>query len=145
MSTKQRARPMARTTRLRSVAWGLALLALAACGPRPPDAARGGQLFSGALAMPGGNLACIECHPVAPGEVSQVMGQNLSNIGGRAATTVPGQSAEAYLRAAVVDPDAFLSGGFQEGIHPRAYKDALTDADVADLVAYMLTLQSGQD
>jgi cytochrome c553 len=125
--------------------WILALLALVACAGRAPDPERGRQLFGGEITMPGGNLACIECHPVAVGEISAVMGQNLSNIGGRAAETVPGQSAEEYLRLAIVDPDTYLSGGFQDGIHPRAYKDALSDADVADLVAYMLTLQSGQD
>lgn len=127
------------------VAWIVALLALAACAARAPDPERGRQLFGGEVAMPGGNLACIECHPVAPGAISEVMGQNLSNIGSRAADAVPGQSAEEYLRLAVVEPDTFLSGGFQEGIHPRAYKDALSDDDVADLVAYMLTLRSGQD
>lgn len=138
-------RPPRAARQMRYAAWALALLALAACAVRAPDPERGRQLFSGELAMPGGNLACIECHPVAPGERSAVMGQNLSNIGGRAGATAPGQSAEEYLRLAIVDPDAFLSGGFQEGIHPRAYAGALSDADVADLVAYMLTLRSGQD
>lgn len=124
------------------IVWAAMLGILAACGSRTPDAERGGRLYRGALAMPGGNLACIECHPVVPGEEAEVMGQNLADIGARAGATVPGQSAEEYLRTAIVDPDAFLSGGFQEGIHPRAYAEDLSERDVADLVAYMLTLRS---
>ena len=71
-------------------------------------------------------------------------GQSLSNIGNRAGSAVPGQSAEEYLRTAIVDPDAFLSGGYQEGIMYRGYAQELTAQQINDLVAYMLTLKSGQ-
>jgi cytochrome c2 len=127
------------------LAWVLALLALAACGAGAPDAERGRRLYTGEIPLPNDTFACIQCHPVLPGENAAVLGPNLSNIGNRAGSAVPGQSAEAYLRESIVDPDAYLSGGFQEGIHPREYKDLLSDADVADLIAYMLTLKSGQD
>ncbi len=73
------------------------------------------------------------------------IGPNLSNIGNRAAATVAGMPATDYLRAAIVEPDAYLSGGFQEGIHPRDYGTTLTRAQLDDLIAYMLTLRSGQD
>jgi cytochrome c1 len=119
-------------------------MAMWGCGAAG-DPERGRQLYMGERPFPDGSLACIECHPVNPGERSAFMGQGLSNIGGRAGSTVPGQSAEEYLREAILDPDAHLSGGFQEGIHPRTYGEALSDADVADLIAYMLTLRSGQD
>jgi cytochrome c553 len=115
---------------VRALGWVLFLIALVACGAAP-DPERGRQLYMGERAFSDGSLACIECHPVNPGERSQVMGQDLSNIGNRAAETVAGQSAEQYLRAAIIDP--------------RTYAEALSDGDVADLVAYMLTLQSGQD
>lgn len=125
--------------------WASALLLLASCGAHTPDSERGRQLFSGELPIKGDNLACVECHAVEPDAPANVMGQNLANIGNRAGDTVPGQSAEEYLRTAIVDGDAFLSGGFQDGIHPRSYAQALSDSDVADLVAYLLTLRSGHD
>jgi cytochrome c553 len=130
--------------RAKALGWVLFLLIIAGCNTAA-DPERGRQLYMGERAFSDGSLACIECHPVNPGERSQVMGQDLSNIGNRAAETVAGQSAEQYLRAAIIDPDAHLSGGFQEGIHPRTYAEALSDGDVADLMAYMFTLQSGQD
>ncbi len=59
--------------------------------------------------------------------------------------TVAGQSAEEYIRRSIVDPDDYLAGGFQEGIHFRGYGEALSQAEINDLVAYLLTFKSGQD
>jgi len=121
---------------------------LAACGAggaQTGDVANGENLFSGASPIAGGNApVCADCHSIESGAMSTI-GPNLSNIGNRAAATVAGQPATDYLRVAIVDPDAFLAGGFQEGIHPRDYGSVLTRPQLNDLIAYMLTLQSGQD
>lgn len=127
----------------------LALLwaALVSCGggAGPADAANGEQLFNGRGALASSDApTCISCHPVGVGEPGNI-GNNLSNIGNRAATTVPDQTPEDYLRAAILEPDAYLAGGFQEGIHYRGYDQVLNDQQVNDLIAYMLTLKSGQD
>jgi hypothetical protein len=125
----------------------LALLLLAACGGGAPaaDPLAGRRLFNGEVALDDrAALPCGECHSVEPGG-NAALGPNLSNIGARAATTVPGQTAEEYLRASIVDPDAHLSGGFQDGLMYRRYGRALTAGQIEDLVAYMLTLKSGQD
>jgi hypothetical protein len=132
----------------RFVPLALTLLLLAGCGGGlpPGDPARGEQIYTGAIRIRDGNTpACIMCHPVHPGEVAKVMGQNLSNIGNRAAREVPGQSAEEYLRVSIVEPDAHLAGGFQEGIMYRFYGRDLTPQQISDLIAYMLTLKSGVD
>jgi cytochrome c553 len=124
------------------------ILLLAACGSAGASAgnpANGKQLFDGSVAMAGERApACITCHAIEPG-MDTGSGQSLSNIGNRAGATVPGQSAEEYLRAAITTPDAYLSGGFQDGIMYREYAQALTAQQINDLVAYMLTLKSGQD
>jgi cytochrome c2 len=123
------------------------MLLLGACGGRaaePGDAGRGRQLYHGEIAFANDAPACNTCHGAEPG-VETGIGPNLSNIGNRAATTIQGMSAEDYLRQSIVDPDAYLAGGFQEGIHFRGYREALTAQQVADLVAYLLTLRSGQD
>lgn len=126
----------------------LMALLLAACGNAHPDAGNaeaGRKLYAGEAKFASTDAPnCLGCHSVTAGE-SATIGPNLSNIGNRAATTVPGQDADTYLRTAILDPDAYLAGGFQEGIHYRGYKDVLTDQQVNDLIAYMLTLHSGQD
>ena len=121
------------------------LLLCAACGGATAgDAARGRSLFSDESSTAGGSLKCIGCHAVEPGK-SGGIGPSLSNIGNRAATTIEGMDAKAYLRQSIVDPDAYLAQGYQEGIHPREYGKTLTEQQIGDLIAYMLTLKSGAD
>jgi cytochrome c553 len=127
--------------------FGIVVLVLAACGAGAAagDPARGKQLFDGTAAMAGARApACVTCHSIEPGPDTG-SGQSLSNIGNRANTTVPGQSAEEYLRTAITNPDAYLAGSYQDGIMYRDYAQALTAQQINDLVAYMLTLKSGQD
>lgn len=123
------------------------LLFVVACGSSAGagDTERGRQLFHGEALIAGGNApTCISCHVIGIGEPVQ-LGPNLSNIGNRAATTVVGQGAADYLRTSLLEPDAYLAQGFQEGIMYRGYKTALTGQQVNDLIAYMATLRSGND
>ena len=131
---------------LRILILSIIITLLAACGAGATgDPARGKQLFDGTVAMPGDRApACVTCHAITPGPDTG-SGQSLSNIGNRAGTTVPGQSAEEYLRTAITNPNAYLAGGYQDGIMYRDYAQALTAQQINDLVAYMLTLKSGQD
>jgi cytochrome c len=116
-----------------------------AAGGKTGDLASGQKLFSGELPLADASApTCVTCHAVSP-DAPESIGPNLSNIGNRAATRVPGQSAQDYLRSSIVDPDAYLANNFQEGIMYREYRRALTPQQLDDLVAYLLTLQSGQD
>ena len=124
------------------------VLLLAACGSVGGTAGNptnGKQLFDGTVVLADARApACATCHAIQPGQ-DIGSGQSLSNIGNRAGVTVPGQTAEEYLHTSITNPDAFLSGGYQEGIMYRDYAQAMTSQQINDLVAYMLTLRSGQD
>jgi cytochrome c553 len=121
--------------------FALAVLALAGgCGARG-DAARGERLFSGQEHFANSDaLACGTCHVVS-GSQSAGLGPSLAGIASTAATRVAGQSAEQYLRTSLVATDAYLTEGYQEGIMPRTYAKTLSDQELSDLVAYMLTLK----
>jgi mono/diheme cytochrome c family protein len=54
---------------------------------------------------------------------------------------VSGQSAEEYLHESVVEPNAYVVEGFPANVMPTNYGSQLTDQQITDLVAYMLTLK----
>ncbi|NJM04966.1 cytochrome c [Candidatus Gracilibacteria bacterium] len=120
------------------------LLLLSACaGSAAPtgDAERGRQLFNGEQSFTSANApVCANCHFVRA-EDGVMLGPNLAGVASAAGTRVVGQSAEQYLRTTLLDPDAYLVEGFQEGIMYRGYEEALTQQEVSDLIAYLLTLQ----
>ena len=81
---------------------------------------------------------CIACHSLQEGVV--MVGPSWYNLGATAATRVPGQSAAAYLYTSIVAPNAHVVEGFQPNLMPPTYRDALTAPQLADIIAYLLSL-----
>jgi cytochrome c553 len=108
-------------------------------GPVTGDAARGEELYqqtaAGAASAPG----CITCHSLEAG--FQLVGPSHAGLAIVAGTRVSGQSAEEYLRESIVNPDAAVTEGFSEGVMYKNYGNELTDQEIADLVAFLLTLK----
>jgi mono/diheme cytochrome c family protein len=87
---------------------------------------------------------CIGCHG-APG-AGGVVGPDLAGVATAAAQRDPALTAEEYLRQAIIDPDATIAplcsgNDCPQGIMPHAYRDSLTQAELEDLVAYLLSLE----
>jgi mono/diheme cytochrome c family protein len=103
------------------------------------DVANGERLFNesiiGAASAPG----CITCHSLEPGVV--LVGPSQSDVGARAETAIEGMSAEDYLRQSIVEPNAHIAEGFTEGVMYQNFGEELTNTQVNDLVAFMLTLK----
>ena len=126
----------------------LALIALlfAACSAEPPrtafdavdfslaDAGSGAKLFNQSN---GGAPACAACHSIAG--VDSGIGNSLDRVAAVAATRVSGQSAEQYLYWSIVRPGQHLVAGYSNLMYAE-YEDSLEAADIADLIAYLLTL-----
>jgi len=98
------------------------------------NASNGEALFKQALV--GQNPGCATCHSV---DGTQLVGPTLQGIAGRAASRVQGESAEQYLHQSMVEPNAYVVEGYVEGVM-QSYKD-LSEAQLNDLVAYLLTLK----
>lgn len=124
-------------------------LALVACGGGGEEAtddagssvgnvSNGEKLFNQATIGPNSAPGCITCHSLEPDVV--MTGPSQSDVGARAAGRVPGLSAEEYLRQSIVDPNAHLVEGFEAGVMYQTFGDELSEQDINDLVAYMLTL-----
>jgi len=111
------------------------------------DAARGEQLFAQQVKQASGsNAACQACHSLVPGEVKT--GPSLAGVASRAETRVTGETAEQYIRQSIQQPNAFLVpdnpayiGANGKSLMPDGLGNLMSDQDLADLIAYLLTLQ----
>lgn len=102
------------------------------------DAERGRVLFS---AGQGQAPPCSGCHATAKVGRGFAIGPNLSDVADRAGTRVQGLSAEAYLTQSILQPRLFVVPGFRDMMY-TGYADAFSAADVADVVAYLMTLHA---
>ena len=110
------------------------------------NAANGQTLFSQSIL--GGNAGCITCHSLEAGKT--LVGPSMAGIASRAGSTVPGESAEQYIRTSIIDTNAFLAKGCNAndpqaqcaaGIMPQNWPEKLSAQEIDDLVAYLLTLK----
>jgi len=109
----------------------LAALVLAACGgggdAGDPAVDSGKDLF--AQSVIGTQAGCITCHSL---DGSVVVGPSVQGIGSRAAD---------YLRESILDPNASLVEGFPADTMPNVWGSELSDEQVDQLVAYLLSLK----
>ncbi len=99
----------------------------------PPDAS-GEQLYK--MPVLGIQVGCVTCHSL---DGTTVLGPSLQGIGSSAQDRIPGMSAEAYIRQSILEPDAYVLEGSEPHIMPPHYEDALTEAQIDALVAFLLS------
>lgn len=116
------------------------LLVLAGCGAAVAediilptgDVSRGESLYqTGANGAP----ACLACHTL---DGTSVVGPSLQGFGAIAGTRVEGQSADDYAYFSIVRPANHLVDGFGNLMYTE-YQSKLSEQDIADLIAYILT------
>lgn len=78
--------------------------------------------------------ACAWCHNPDSDAPS------LLNVGESAAERIDGQSAAVYLYYSIAAPNRYVLEGYHYGVMPVRYDNVLTPEQIADLVAYLLTL-----
>jgi mono/diheme cytochrome c family protein len=90
---------------------------------------------------------CLGCHVATTTGPAWMASGDTPGIGTRAAErftqpdyTGNATSPEQYLFESIVTPDAFIVEGYQP-IMPKTFGASMTDQDVADLIAYLLTLK----
>ncbi len=104
------------------------------------DPVRGEQLYNlPTLGAAGSAPGCAACH--SPLEGTVIVGPSHFGVGTAAASRVPGLSAEEYLRQSIIEPNAFIVDGFVADIMYQQFAEQLSEEDIADLVAYLLTLK----
>jgi cytochrome c551/c552 len=96
------------------------------------DPARGAAVFVG-------DGGCNFCHDVSAGTI--VGGPSLKGIAATAATRKPPMTAEEYLHESIMNPNIYLVEGYVKNSMFDDYGESLKAEQIADLVAYMLTLK----
>lgn len=107
----------------------------AVTAPTEAPASPAGDVGNGE-ALFGAN-GCSGCHSTGS---NRVVGPGLSGIGTTGGSRVAGLSADQYLNDSIVAPDDFIVEGFPQGLMPGTFGETLSEQDVADLVAYLISL-----
>lgn len=120
------------------------LFVLTACGggddgPVVGDAARGEKLYSQATIGTKSAEGCTACHNYDEAEGPAENAPYTAGSATRAANAVAGMSAEEYIRESILNPDAYIAEGFQEGDMYQTFGEELSEQQIADLIAYLLT------
>lgn len=126
-----------------SIILTLLLTALIACSQDPPgtavdelpdgDVERGEVVFSQNF---DGAAACSVCHALSSADGG---GPGLAGYGDYAGDVVSDESAEEYTYWAILRPARHLVSGYNN-VMPDNYEEVLSDQQLADLIAYLLSL-----
>ena len=101
------------------------------------DAAHGQEIFTTGLY---GAPACINCHTTTvAGKNGFALGPGLKGVAEAAATRVDGLTAELYIEYSIRHPSAYVVGGFRDIMY-ASFDTDYSDQEIADLVAYLMTL-----
>jgi cytochrome c553 len=93
-------------------------------------------------------LGCTACHVASATGPYWPAKDGTPGVGTRAADRLKdpaykgkATSPEQYLFESVVNPNAYVVNGFASGVMPQNYANQLTDQNLADIIAYLLTLK----
>jgi nitric oxide reductase subunit C len=109
----------------------------------------GAAIFANGLADKPNMPTCASCHYVEPVALNDKVGPVMAGVAGRAGRGERGPSPILYLRNSIVAPNDYVvpnengkvyaAGGMS--LMYQDYAKDLTPAQIADLVAYLLTLR----
>ena len=111
------------------------------------DPQRGQEIFNsgGAKDLYKPEYACATCHTLDGSKSDHGYGgPSLLGIATRAGDRVAGLSAEEYIRQSIVDPAAYVTERYGSKMSNVAIQ-WLTDGEIDDLVAFLLTQESTED
>lgn len=81
------------------------------------------------------SAGCGGCHAFQPAGTDAQVGPALDDMS--ASAEAAGQTLEEYVRESIVDPEAFVVSGYQQGVMPTTYDQTLTDEQLDALVQFL--------
>ena len=108
-------------------------------GPIVGDAARGKDLYGRATLGKRSAEGCTSCHKYDEAEGDESKAPYTKGTATKAESRVPGMSAEEYIHESIISPDAYVVENYKAGDMYAKWSEDLTEQQIADLVAYLLT------
>lgn len=117
----------------------------------PPEETTGGEGTTGGEETVGGaqelgrttfaDAGCGGCHAFAPAGTDAQIGPALDNLASTAEAA--GVRVDTYVEQSIVEPNAVLADGYQEGVMPTTYGETIEPDALAALVAYLSEDRAG--
>ncbi len=122
----------------------VATMVLAACGggggaAAGPNPDHGKQLYNSKTLCSKSAEGCVSCHAYDASKGDDSKAPFTQGTAARAATRVPGMTAEEYIRESINTPDAYVVEKYKAGDMYQNWAKELSKQDIDDLVAYLLT------
>ncbi len=122
----------------------LAAFALSACssqsapaGPGNPET--GKKLYESKTLGKSSAEGCVSCHNYDAAAGKDDKAPYTAGTATRAATRVPGLSAEDYIRESILNPNAYVVENYKAGDMYQKWGQDLSPQQINDLVAYLMT------
>lgn len=111
--------------------------ALPTATPDPAQAIKRGEaLFTTFYDQAG--FACSTCHHVDSEE--RLVGPGLLNLKTWVETNISNQTPQEYIHESIVNPSVYLVEGYPDNLMPQVYGTLFNEAQLNDIVAYLLSL-----
>jgi mono/diheme cytochrome c family protein len=121
----------------------VAALVLAACGggggSTGPNPEHGKQLYNSKTLGSASAAGCVTCHNYDATKGDDSKAPFTQGTATRAATRVPGLTAEQYIRESIMTPDAYVVEKYKAGDMYQNWAKELSKQEIDDLIAYLLT------
>lgn len=105
-----------------------ATTAATATAPAGANAAQGKPVFAA--------NGCGSCHTFKPAGSTGTIGPDLDTTPAKDATK-DNMPLAAFIRESIVDPNAYISPGYQKGVMPETFGSSLSKTQLAQLVAFV--------
>jgi cytochrome c553 len=103
------------------------------------DAKRGQALYEQTILGPNAAPGCVACHSREAGKT--LVGPSHAGIATIAESAVSGMTAEDFLKESITNPNAHVTEGFVPGVMYQNYGKDLSEQEINDIVAYLLSLK----
>ena len=86
-------------------------------------------------------VGCAGCHSI---DGTKIVGPSWKGLFGKTETFADGSTAvvdAAYIRESVLTPSAKVVADYPDGVMPKTFGDQLSEEQIADLIAYIMSLK----